>query len=414
MLRWLTTNLRTFLLAFALAVAVWVTAVTASNPDQTGTLSRPIPIEFIGQDAGLILTSSVPQTVVVTLRAPKSVWDQLEADPASVHAVVDMTGLGSGTHTAEIVLQVGVQPVRILSVTPRTLTLVFDPLVTRTLSVELSLSGVPAVGYQIGDPLLTPNKVTVSGPELTVTRVASIRAALDLTEARENLEASLPLAAFDADGALLSGLTILPQSVQISLPVLHLGGYRDLAVKVVTIGRPASGYRLTSVSAFPPIVTVYSGNILLIESLPGYVETMPLDLSGVSDNIEIRLALNLPSDVTLVGEQSVLVQVGVTAIEGSLTVGFRPVEVIGLGPGLTAQVSPVTVDVILSGPLPALDSLRASDVRVSVDVSGRGPGTYQLTPTISILAGGVSVESILPGTVQVTIASKSPGTPRPR
>ena len=37
MLRWLTTNLRTFLLAFILALAVWVTAITASNPDQTNT-----------------------------------------------------------------------------------------------------------------------------------------------------------------------------------------------------------------------------------------------------------------------------------------------------------------------------------------------------------------------------------------
>lgn len=413
MLRWLTTNLRTFLLAFALALAVWVTAVTASNPDQTGSLPQPIPIQFIGQDASLVLISDVPQAVEITLRAPKSVWDQIAADPAAVIAVVDMTGLRSGTHTVEVVVQIAAQPVRLLSVSPRTVSLVLEPLATRTLPVELLISGAPAVGYQAGSATLTPGAADISGPESLVSQVDSIQITLDITDARENIERSLLLAAFDTNDRQVRGLTILPQSVQVSLPVVQLGGYRDLAVKVVTVGRPASGYRLASVAAFPPIVTVYSGNATLIETLPGYVETMELDLSGVSENIETRLNLNLPVDVTLVGEQNVLVQVGIAPIEGSLTVGSRPVEIVGLGANLTAQASPTTVDVILSGPLPALDSLRVSDIRVSVDVTGRAPGTYQLTPTISITVEGVTVESVLPSAVQVTIASRTT-TPRPR
>ena len=61
MFRWLATNLRTFLLAFALALAVWVTAVTAANPDVTQAYPKPIPIEYVGQDPSLIMTDTVPQ-----------------------------------------------------------------------------------------------------------------------------------------------------------------------------------------------------------------------------------------------------------------------------------------------------------------------------------------------------------------
>lgn len=43
MFRWLATNLRTFLLAFALALVVWVTAVTAANPDENSGLSKSYP-----------------------------------------------------------------------------------------------------------------------------------------------------------------------------------------------------------------------------------------------------------------------------------------------------------------------------------------------------------------------------------
>jgi YbbR domain-containing protein len=411
LLRWLANNLRLFLLAFILALAVWVMAVTASDPDESGPLPQPVPIEFIGQDPGLVLTSEVPASVEVSLRAPHSIWEQLQADPSSVRAIVDLTQLGAGTHTLEVSIQVTAAPVRILSVSPATLELSLESLSTLVLPVTLSTTGEPAIGYQAGDTVLTPSEVAVSGPESLVRQVTSVRASLDLTNARTGVEANLPLAAFDVSGSLVTGLTLSPESVQVNLPVLQMGGYRDLAVKVVTVGRAASGYRLASVAAFPAIVTVYSTDSSLIESLPGYVETSSLDLSGVSEDIETRLSLLLPTGVTLVGEQTVLVQVGITSIEDSLRVDYRPVEVIGLGAGLTAQVSPVTVDVILAGPLPALNSLNASEVVVTVDASGHAAGTYQLTPLVTISTAGVTVQSILPSTVQVTITGTTTPVP---
>jgi YbbR domain-containing protein len=130
---------------------------------------------------------------------------------------------------------------------------------------------------------------------------------------------------------------------------------------------------------------------------------MPLDLSGAVDNIETKLALNLPGGVTLIGDQTVSVQVEIVSIEGSLPVKYRTVEVVGLGAGLKYQLSPITVDILLSGPLSVLDSLSPSDVHVQVDLTGLTSGTYQLTPTVTIDKLGVTVQSILPGTVEVVI-----------
>jgi YbbR domain-containing protein len=79
------------------------------------------------------------------------------------------------------------------------------------------------------------------------------------------------------------------------------------------------------------------------------------------------------------------------------------VEVVGLPAGTTAQVSPAMVDVILSGPLPLLDTLTRQDVHVTVDVTGLGAGTHQLTPKVEVLISNVAVESLLPGTVEVIL-----------
>jgi YbbR domain-containing protein len=78
---------------------------------------------------------------------------------------------------------------------------------------------------------------------------------------------------------------------------------------------------------------------------------------------------------------------------------------------LKAEISPATVDVILSGPIPILDTLRPQDVLVTVDVVNLAPGSYQLTPTVQILTSNVDVESVNPGAVEVVLESKLKPTP---
>ena len=411
MLRWLTTNLRTFGLAFALGIAVWVTAVTAADPDETQVYPSPIQIEFIGQDTGLVMTGIVPQQVEVTLRAPRSVWERLLAGDAPLRAVVDLTGLDSGRHRLSVQTQVGTSPVRIMAVTPSALEIVLEPLVTQQLPVTLVLSGQPATGFEVGEPILDPQQVAVSGPQSAVSRVEQVVAVLEISAARQSLLTSLPLLAVDGGGNPVSGVSVYPATVDLDLPLVQQGGYRDLAVKVVTVGGLASGYRLKAVNVSPLVVTVYSGDTALVNSLPGYVETIPLNLSGASENIQVELALILPPNVTVVGQQTVLVQVEIVPLESSLTISYRPIEIVGLTSSLHASLSPQTMDVIVSGPLSVLNSLTPSNINVQLDLTGLTPGVYQLTPVVTVTKQGVTVESILPGTVEVVIAALPTPTP---
>lgn len=406
MLHWLTKNLRTVVLAFALALAVWISAVTAADPDETRLLTNSIPIEFVSQDPGLIIKGQVPRQVQITLRAPRSVWDKLTTEKDAIHALVDLSGLEAGTHRLDVQVQINARPVRLISFSPEKLDLTLEKLVTRSLPLELTLTGEPAIGYQAGDPILNPAEVIISGAQSLMNQVAHLSLSLDLSDSRQDIQTTLPIKALDDKGNLVTGLTMHPDNVQVSLPISQQGGYRDLAVKVVTIGRPANGYRLTNIAPIPPVVTVFSSNLELISALPGYVETTPLDLNGASADIEIRLNLNLPAGVALVGEPNVLVQVGILAIQSSLKLTNRPVEINNLSATLQANVSPDKVDVILSGPLPVLDTLAPSDVHVVIDVKGLGVGTHHLTPTIQMVIEGVTVVSILPGTVEVIISYK--------
>ena len=152
MIRWLVTNLRTFMWALAMALAVWVAAVSAADPDDVRPYPDPILVEIIGQDPGLVITGEVPQQIELSLRAPNSVWEKLLTEEGETRAILDLSGLSAGEHTLEIQIQIPIQPVRIESATPRTATVILEPLATRTFPIDLSITGEPAIGYQAWDP----------------------------------------------------------------------------------------------------------------------------------------------------------------------------------------------------------------------------------------------------------------------
>ena len=412
-MRSLGTNLRTLLWALILALAVWVAAVTAADPDEVHTLQNPVKLELVGQDPSLIISGDYPQQVDVTLRAPSSVWERINADPASVRAILDLSGLSSGQHTVNIQIQVSERPVRLIAASPSSVMLTLEPIANRTLKINLGVSGQPSIGFQAGSPIIDPLEIKISGAESLVNKVAQAHIAVNLDGLRENVDRSLAVELLDENGQqLTNGISLLPETVHVTIPISQQGGYRDLAVKVVVHGQVASGYRLANISVYPPVVTVYSGDPSVVNALPGIVETEPLDLQNANNDINTRLQLNLPAGVSVIGDQTVLIQAGISPIESSLTLSTEPVDVTGLPADLSAQVLPSTVDVIVSGPLPLLDTLTRQDVHVSVDVTGLTVGTHQLTPKVEILIADVSVESILPGTIEVTLSpSNAPATP---
>jgi YbbR domain-containing protein len=405
-LRWLAKNLGTLLIAFVLAVIVWVSAVVASDPNEEHILARSVPIEIIGQDPGLQIMDELPQNVTLVLRAPTSVWTQLNNDQSSVRAWVDLSNLGPGEHIVPVQVQITPRLVRLIRQDPASLPINLDPIISQVFPVNLIVQGEPPVGYQAQTPVLEPSEVTVTGPESLVSLVNEARVRVDITNKTQTIITDETPLLLDVEGKIVSGLTVTPEKVTITQPITLLGGYRYVIIRPVSVGQVASGYRLTNIFVSPVGKIVFSSDPELVNNLPGYVETQPIDLTGKEDDFETLVELNLPAGISVVGDPKVLVQVSIAAIESSLAISL-PVEVIGLAPGLEAIVAPTTIDVILTGPVPVLNTLGPADVRVVVDLSGYDEGTYQVIPMVNILPEQVEKVSMLPATVEVTITVAS-------
>lgn len=401
--RWLVKNFSTLLLAFAMAVIVWVSAVWAADPNEVRVLERNIPIEYIGQSPNLQLMGDPQDSISLSLNAPNSVWNELNANLDSVRAWVDLTSREAGEYTLPVQIQIIPRLVRLVSQEPEEITVLLEPLVTQSYTVTAQLIGSPPTGYQAGEPVIEPGTVSVTGPESSVAKVKELRVAVDINGESETVNRTTTPIPLDADGRAVNGLVITPEKVQVTVPIDLLGGFRYVIVRPVTLGHVSNGYKLTNISVSPTGLVVFSSDPQLIDDLPGYVETKAIDLTDASDDFETLVDLNLPEGVVAVGDPKVLIQVSIAAIESSLAVSL-PIDVVGLTPGLQASVSPLVVDLILSGPVPVLNSLEPSDIRVIIDLTGYGEGTYQVVPVVDFLPEGVSIVSMLPSTIEVTIS----------
>ena len=400
-LRWLGDHLSTLLLAFVLSFAVWVIAVVSADPNEERTL-RPVDLELIGQPSDQVIVNSIPDQVRITLNAPKSIWDELTNNPELVRAWIDLTGLEGGDHTLDIKTQVDVSPFRNVGVEPDKVRVRLEPLVRRDFSVQLIVSGELPLGYQRGEAQIQPSSITISGPESQVSRVSQARVAVNLSGSVETIDRFVPVQLVDDAGDTVTGLTSSYKEISVRLPISLQGRFKNVAIKVVTTGQVANGYRLTNISVSPPTFTVFSEDPDLVNELPGYIETMPVDLGNLVDDAAISIELNLPQGITTVRDPNVIVQVSVAAIEGSLTLTL-PLEIVGLTPDLQAAISPETVDVIVAGPLLVLDKLTEENFRIVLDLSGLPPGVYQREPVVELAPELVRIQTTLPESVEVTI-----------
>jgi YbbR domain-containing protein len=401
-------NLFSLLLAVILAVAVWMNAVSTDDPDETRILSVPLAIEVVGLRDGLVVQGYESVDVQVTFRAPRSVWSLLV--PENIHARMDLTGKAEGEYSVPIRIQTDVSPVLVEAVEPSKVDILIDRLASRSMAVHVQLAGNLAPGFQAGTPTVSPESVSVSGPEAVVDQIAQIVATVDIEGVRSAMDQSVELIPLNTEGTVVTGIAIDPASVSVSVPVQQLGGYRDLVVKVPLLGAVKNGYRLTGLTINPQVVTLYSDDPDVIRTLPGYVETRPLDISGAAADITESLSLVLPNGVQVVGDPLIVVQVSISAIEDSITIS-RPIRFQGLEPGLSVTLSPAFVDIILSGPAPVIWSLKPADIDVYLDLTGKGMGTYKLTPEVN-LPVGLKLVIISPEQVEVVI-EKAAVTPTP-
>lgn len=398
----------TLLLSVLLAFAVWFIAIDQENPMIREEYEEPILIEVRNMGEGLqSLKDLTSRTAVLTLRAPQRTLEMQQADDFS--AVIDLAGLPAGSHEVPVVVTALNPDVEVIALEPRQLLVQLEPVISKEVPVTVEVMDSAAFGYDWQDPLAEPSVVTITGPQTHVEQVRSAVASVFLRNAKSQVESLRPLSPRNPQNLEVDRVRVDPGSARIVVPVVQPPGRKEVVVRADVQGAPSPNYRLTGVKVDPPTV-VLLGSPDALRDLPGYVETKPLLIEGAVGEVRERLSLILPENISTV-EDSVIVTVGVAALESSLTVTRRPL-VQGAGDFVRITVSLKEVEVIVSGPLPRLELLGPEEVQVMLDVTGLLPGSHVVEPTV-VVPEGIVEEGVIPEAIEVLIESLITPSPAP-
>jgi diadenylate cyclase len=408
--RFLLTDIGLMIVSLSLAMVAWWSVTNQTNPARQ-TLIGNIPLRVVDVPQGDALITQPPPSVEAVIQTTSEVLPSL--GPNSFQATVSLKGLPSGLHHVPIQVDTGVRQVRILQVIPPALDLELAPLLTRTLPVKIDLVGAQRLSpaYELaGSPTASPAQVQVSGPAPLVQQVAEVRASVSLEGVGTSLREMHPVQALDQTGHEVARVTLQPDQVQIGVVVQRRLTARDVGVRPLISGTPPPDYWVTSLEVTPATVTL-EGAPDQLASIGSFVDTLPVNVSQAAGDLRVDVPLNLPTQIQALDAngnpiQTVTVLVGISPRQGDLVVA-RPVEISGVASGLAQTADPATVDVLLSGPSPILDRIKAdpSLVRVLANAAGVGPDqSVSLKPDV-VAPGGVQAQ-LIPPSVVVTVSSR--------
>jgi YbbR domain-containing protein len=142
--------------------------------EKTSEIGIQVPLELQNFPRDLELTGEPVNAVEVRLRASPGIIQHLTA--ADISAQVDVAGATEGeqiVHLTEKAIRVPFG-VRVVKITPASLTLDFERTVAKTVPVRPRLLGAPADGFEVGDLRSEPSQVVVAGPRSRVADMESV------------------------------------------------------------------------------------------------------------------------------------------------------------------------------------------------------------------------------------------------
>ncbi len=418
-------HLSTAMLALVLALFVWLVANYEQERPRQDRFPEPIPIQVQNRPENMVVTNKPSISVEVDVRAFASSWETLTVD--SFVATADWSNVVTGVNIVPVEVVCTDRTVTIDDVYQDSMIVQVEPLVSRELPVTMDVtdSDELPLGYDAMAPSIEPVAVSLSGARSAVDSVARVVGSVSVANQRTTYEETVRIRALDSEGRMVESVKVEPTDVTVRIVVQKRENFREVAVRARTSGVPARGYFVSSVSVSPSTVTVY-GPPNVIDTMGSVVDAAgEIDTTGATRSFADRLPLSLPDGVQVYGASAdqpfeVTVNVGIDPVIGGATVEL-PLRIVGLGEGLSADLSVPVVDVLLTGPSAILDTLQTSLLDATLDVSSLGEGTHQLRPRINMVAGAdsplqqLTVKEMLPETVQVTLArmpTTTPGAPR--
>jgi YbbR domain-containing protein len=369
-----------------------------------------VPIVPLKLPTSAVLLSNLPPVTRISYFAPAEVAQRLTS--SSFTATVDLSNAQIQPGNPFVTVQVDVRAtdprVTVLDFDPPSIRVQLDPLVTKTVPVQVDHGQVP-LGLEIRDPVLSVTNAVVTGPESYVKGVTAVLARVLIQPSGIDVDQTVDLVAVDVRGEVVGPVDVEPSTVHVQISVGSGIKSKTLPVNAVVAGTPAVGFEIVSVTVQPLTVSVEGDADAL--ALLSKVDTSPISISNAVADVTQTVSLVLPQGVSVLAGNTVTVNVILQAVAETRAYTAGPV-LSGARDDRTYTLSTDTVVVTLGGTVAALDALDARSFVVILDVDGLGPGPHAVKVRVSLPAD-IQAVAVSPPEVTVTITLNAAPAPAP-
>lgn len=303
--RKLTNNWSLKLFSLMAAFLLWLVVMTIENPEDRKTFYN-IPVKLVNTevltDADMVYEIMDKTDVVrsVTIVAKKTIRDELSS--SDIVAEADFSNL-TVANTVEIRFYSLRYNEEITSISGSTeiLKLNIEDKKTKRLTLTIETTGEVEGGYFINSVTADQNRIEVSGPESVVSKVASARVRVDVTDSNSNISEYSDVILYDAEGKEIAkdNISLSVSSVLVKVEILDT---KTVPLHYEVIGTPAEGYLFTGEIDSTPHMVVIGGST---EALAGVstiiIPAEALNITGQTEDMKVNIDVRdyLPEGVVL-------------------------------------------------------------------------------------------------------------------
>lgn len=410
------------LAALVISIGIWFVVMNVVNPVTT----KDFDVTLSLRNTNLLLDNDkvlnnerelLSKTITIKLSGEKNTLEALENNTAGLSAYVDFLKdelLNAKQVDYAIQTQVRVvlpaeyqNKLELVRVTPDNVDVRLDNWITKTYNISLNVIGDGAEGYVKLDEDVSPKTVELTGPQGVLSMIGSVRAELDITDAKDDVSRTVTLQLYGIDGEKYRQSADVSMSINTAQIYASIGREATIPISSPVLeGTPAENYVVTKVELSPEVFTVigYESDIANFKAF----ELYPIDITGINTTRpykqDLRSQLNqtqLKSPYGASYEVTVTITVE-KLIEKEFEIPADMIELLGFDGNIELISESVTLT--LRGLESEIAQITEADIIAAADLSGLAAGSHGVRvvftlperfAAVSIVAEEAAIELVL-------------------
>ncbi len=399
----ITKNFLWKLLSLLIAGLLWFVLVTDQNPIKTDSIRLPLEIRnesIIEQNDYILLNKSslTSKLVTIKVRGTKADLDELKLEKNNFKAYIDLKPIDiSKTNEIGKPMNVNVKyelpryldasNYQIISYSPDMVDITLDKYSTKEFNVSVNREGEVGDGYVSLSPIVTPNKVSISGANSIIDTIKTVEAKVNLSGVTQEISTYKALEVYDKDGSnITNSVKLSAREVQITIPV---NKYAKIPISSPHVsGNVAQGHNIEEVEWTPKYVEVI-GDEEDIKSIEK-IEIPEIDVTGEEESKTEKIDLRkffMDSSLTIKNGTPYEVEITVKIKKQINKIFNVPLQNFTVKKNNNPyKILSDTIDITLGGSEDDVNAVTIESITGVIDLSGLSIGSHNVPVSVNLPA----------------------------